>query len=203
MMNFMRPNKQKTKAGFSLIEMIVSMSIFLIAILIIIGALISLSDAARKARAIRVVTDNLSAAIDSMSRTVRMGGYYHCGCGGSVTTPLDCPMTSTAGDGGDVCFVFEGQYGNPANANDQIVYRLFNHRIQRSADSGVTFKNLTAPEIDITSLRFYVYGSTPNQDQPSVTMVFRGTAPISERATTDFNIQTTISSRTPNFTVTP
>lgn len=211
MMDFMRNKKRNTKAGFSLIEMIVSMSIFLIAILIVIGALISLSDASRKARSVRVVTDNLSAALDSMSRSVRMGGYYHCGCGDPTTLgdttfpdlPRDCPMTDALGSGGDACFAFEGQYGDPLNVNDQIIYRLFDHRIQRSTDSGVTFKNLTAPEIDISALRFYVHGTLPNQDQPMVTMVLRGTAKTTERTATEYNIQTTISGRTPNFDLNP
>ena len=210
-MNFVRHNRGETQAGFSLIEMIVSISIFLIAILIIIGALISLSDASRKARSIRVVTDNLSAALDSMSRNIRMGGYYHCGCGSPTTpgdttfpnSPRDCPMTDNLGGGGDACFAFEGQYGDPTNVNDQIVYRLYGNRIQRSTDSGATFKNLTAPEINISSLRFYVYGTTPAQDQPMVTMLLRGAASTSIRTATDFNVQTTISGRTPNFNLSP
>ena len=210
MMNFMRQKTQK-KAGFSLIEVIVSMSIFLIAILVIIGALISLTDASRKARAIRVVTDNLSAALDSMSRNTRMGGYYHCGCGNPTTpgdttfpdTPRDCAMADTLGGGGDACFAFEGQFGDPNDPNDQIVYRLFDNRIQRSVNSGTTFKNLTAPEIHIDTLRFYVHGTQLSQDQPMVTMVLRGVASTSARTATDFNIQTTISSRTPNFDLNP
>lgn len=200
---------RRTQAGFSLIEMIVSMSIFLIAILIIIGALISLTDASRKARSVRVVTDNLSAAMDSMSRSIRMGGYYHCGCGDPTTpgdttfpaSPRSCPMTDTQGGGGDRCLAFEGQQGNSGISTDQIVYRLYNNRIQRSTDGGATFLDLTAPEINISSLLFYVYGTQTNQDQPVVTMVLRGTASTTARTATDFNIQTTISARTPNFNV--
>ena len=64
-----------------------------------------------------------------------MGGYYH-GCGNPTTpgdttfrSPRDCKMTDDVGGGGDACFAFEGQY-DPMN-DDQIIYRLYDHRIQR------------------------------------------------------------------------
>ena len=203
------------KGGFTLLEMIVASSIFIVVMLVIVGALISLNNESRKARSVRLVTDNLSAAIDSMSRNIRMGSYYHCGCGtlgvpstvGDVNFPngpRDCPMTDTDGNGGDACFSFESQFGDPTLTNDQYVYRLFNHRIQRSKDGGATFIDLTAPEININTLNFIVNGATPDQHQPVVTLLLRGTATVTPAISTDFNIQTTLGSRTPNYsTFTP
>ncbi len=198
----MKPNvikKAGKKNGFTLIEMIVSMSIFTIALLIIVGALISLENASRKARTVRIVTDNLSAAIDSMSRNVRMGTYYHCGCVGPYTTPLNCPMTDDTGGGGATCLAFESQRGDPSISTDQYIYRLSGNRIERSTDGGSTFLALTAPELDVTNLRFYVTGTETSSNQPYVTMIVRGSASTTPRTATDFNIQTTIGERTPNF----
>ena len=181
--------------------------------LIIVGGLISLNNESRKSRSIRLVTDNLAAAIDSMSRNMRMGAYYHCGCGtngvggGPVTAgdsnypdgARDCPMTDNLGGGGDQCFSFESQFGDPSASLDQYVYRLFNHRIQRSKDGGSTFIDLTAPEISVNDMHFYALGSTPDAHQPLVTLVIRGTASVTPKVSTDFNVQTTLGSRTPNY----
>lgn len=200
--------------GFTLIEMIVATGIFTIVMLVVVGSLISLNNESRKSRSIRLVTDNLSSAIDSMSRNVRMGSYYHCGCGtaGSPSTPgdanypdgpRDCPMIDSLGNGGDQCLAFESQFGATALSADQYVYRLSNNRIQRSKDGGVTFIDLTAPEIRINDLRFFVQGSTPDAHQPVITLFIRGTASVTPKMATDFNIQTTLGSRTPNYSIAP
>ncbi len=207
-MKFFSKKQYRPNAGFTIIEMIVSISIFIIVMLVVVGALISLSNASKKARVIRIATDNLSAAIDSMSRNIRMGSYYHCGCGGGgdPTFPAgvqSCPMTDVLGNGGGSCLAFESQNGDPLTANDQIVYRINSGRIQRSKDGGVSYQDLTAPEINITDLKFFVYGTTLDQDQPVIAMLLRGTATVGGKETTTFNVQTNISARTPNFTFTP
>lgn len=198
----------RLQTGFTLLEMIVAIGIFLIALTIILGALVSINNAARKARSERVVTDNLSTAIDSISRSIRVGSTFHCGCGGSgdptsTTTPQNCVMTDTLGNGGNTCLAFEGQLGDPTNPNDQIIYRLYGGSIQRSTNSGASYIPLTAPELTIASFRFYLYGTALSDDQPVVTMVIRGTASTTSRTATSFNMQTTVSAYTPSFTFAP
>ncbi|MEK7118540.1 MAG: type II secretion system protein [Patescibacteria group bacterium] len=191
----------KTGAGFTLLEMIVSIGIFLTALIIILGALVSINEAARKARSERIVADNLSAAVDSMSRSIRVGSNFHCDCTGlASTTPKDCAMTDDTGLGGDACLVFEGQQGDSSNQNDQIAYKLSGGSIERSTDNGATYLPLTAPELSITSLKFYVYGTTPSDDQPVVTMIVRGSAATTQSTKTNFDVQTTVSAYTPSFT---
>ena len=194
--------KSTESCGFTLIEMIVATGIFTIVMLIVVGSLISLNNESRKSRSIRLVTDNISSAIDSMSRNMRMGAYFHCGCAGSVgypDAPLDCPLSDNLGNGGDQCFAFESQFGDQGVSTDQYVYRLFNHRIQRSKDGGAIFIDLTAPEITINDLRFFTFGSALDTHQPVVTVFIRGTASVTPRVATEFNIQTTLGSRTPNY----
>ncbi len=212
---FLKTNAQKklnTTGGFSLLEMLVATSLYVVAMLVIVGALISLESASRKARTIRVATDNVSAAIDSMSRTIRMGSYFHCGCTGThaaISVPADCPINA-AGTGviaagrGDTCLTFESQNGNPADVDDQYIYRLSGQQIQRSTNSGTSWLSMTAPEISIMQLAFYVGGTTLSGDQPYITMFISGSATSSlAKVSTSFDIQTTVSARTPNFLLTP
>ena len=193
--------------GFTLLEMLVSTSLFIVAMLVIVSALISLETASRKARTIRIAADNVSAAVSSMSRAIRMGSYIHCGCTGThavLAAPQDCEI-SGAGTGelpasGGTCLAFEAQNGNPLIDSDQYVYRLWNNRIQRSVNSGDDWLDMTAPEIRIDALAFYVGGTELNENQPYVTMLVRGTAtyPIVKINTT-FDIETTVAVRTPNL----
>jgi prepilin-type N-terminal cleavage/methylation domain-containing protein len=194
--------------GFTLVEMAVASGIFAVVILVAIGSVISLNDANRKARTIRIATDNISAALDSMTRSIRMGSYMHCDVTvttPAITSPRDCAMTANdASSGGATSLVFEGQYGSRFNANDQIAFRLNTGRIERSTCGGNTilcpWQQLTAPEITINSLRFFVEGSAGGADQPFVTVIIRAnTNPAATRIATPFNVQTTIAVRTPNY----
>lgn len=192
------------KRGFTLIEMIVAIGVFMISVLIIVGSLIMLNNASRKARTERIATDNVSAAIDSMSRSMRMGTTFHCGCTPPFDGALDCPMTDALGSGGSQCIAFEGQGGDKTSPNDQIVFRLSGGHLQRSTQGGAllptdTYLDMTAPEIDITNLNFYLRGSLPTIDQPVITMNIRGRSGARVNLATDFNLQTTVAPRTPNF----
>ena len=201
-----RPPLGGLTTGFTLIEMIVAIGVFLVGLLIILGSLVSINDAARKARSMRIVMDNLSAAIDSMSRTVRVGSDFNCGCGGTLTDPQNCPMIDDLGNGGDVCIAFEGQHGNRLDGTDQIIYRLSTKgRIERCIKGVLCvdqdYLPLTAPELSISSFRFYVYGTEVNEDQPVVTMLIRGSASTTRRTATTFNVQTTVAAYTPNIEI--
>ena len=200
--------RSRLQTGFTLLEMIISIGVFLVAITLVLGALVSVNNAGRKVRSERVVADNVSAVIDSMSRTMRMGSNFHCGCGGAgdPTFPLGlrgCAMTDDLGSGGDVCIAFEGQQGDSNNADDQIVYRLSGKSIERSLDSGTSYLSLTAPELDVSGLKFYLYGIAPSDDQPVVTMLVRGSASTSPRTATKFDLQTTVGAYTPILSATP
>lgn len=193
--------------GFSLIEMVVASGMFLTAVVIIAGALVSLETASRKVRATRIAMDNVGAAIDSMSRTMRMGNTFNCGCGGvAMDTQVECVMGNNPATSGGTCIAFEHQNGDINSAADQFMYRIQNGQIQRSKLSGAvgSWEAMTAPEITITDLKFWVGGVLPvYTKQPYVTMVIRGTALTGPKSSTTFNVQTTVSQRVPNIDLTP
>ncbi len=173
--------------GFSLIEILVAVSVFAIAAVISSEALLSASDAQQKILSLRVVQDNLSYVFDTMGKEVRTGKSYHCG----VTiddfsdTPRDC-----ASPGGP-SFTFRNSAGY------KITYRINSGRIERVLNGDpATSLVLTSSDANITSLTFYVVGA-PAGDylQPRLTIVLRGTAGLKEKIKSHLNIQTTISQR--------
>jgi prepilin-type N-terminal cleavage/methylation domain-containing protein len=190
-------------SGFSIVEMLVSVAVFSIVMLIAVGALTTMIDANRKAQALNSVMNNLNLAIESMSRDIRVGTTYRCESGtnppppGLVDTPQDCP-----GPVGGQLIAFESSKGNPSNPDDQTVYRFFGGQLERSKERGKagTFVAITAPEVKIEKFMFFVDGtSLSDERQPRVLIIIRGSAGISEKTKTTFNVQTMASQRVPDL----
>lgn len=182
-----------SQGGFTLVEILVAVALFAIVMTISVGSLLSLVEANRKTQALQSVMNNLNFAIENISRNMRVGSIYHCSTGTSVppdiTVPQDC-------QNGGVLLAFETSTGNRAISSDQVVYRFVSGRIEKSSDGGATFIAVTAPEVTIEDLKFYVVGSTrEDTEQPRVAMTISGFAGVSDRARTSFNLQTTISQR--------
>ena len=184
----------KPQRGFTLIELMVAVSIFAIVMLVGVGAMVSLVQANKRAQAINSVMNNLNAAIESMSRSIRVGTTYYCGpltTAAIMATPLDC-----AGSGADL-LAFESSKGNDTLDSDQVIYRLHGNQIERSLASGAngTWVALTAPEVSIETLKFYVIGSSRGDTvQPRVLMLIKGSAQV-PGGTTTFTVQSSVVQR--------
>lgn len=183
-----RQRRTRTTRGFSLIEMMVAVALFSIVMLISTGALLALISATRKAQALQSVMNNLNIALDGMVRSIRMGTTYHCGNIGTLTQPRNCTN-------GDTLFAFEPFGGDSADPSDQWIYwyDASEQRIFKSEDGGANGIAITASEVQIDDMTFYVTGTTPGDTaQPKVVIVVRGTAGAdSEKTSTTFNIQAT------------
>lgn len=184
--------------GFTLIEMLVSTAIFTVVMVIALGALLSMSESDRKAQTIKSVVDNLNFSMDSMTRAMRTGSAYACGAGG------DCPnggtqVSFTDSDGKPVAY----QYSQSASACGNAVGCIL-----RSTDGGTTWAAITAPEVAITYLRFYLLGSPVGDGiQPKFTIAVSGyvqfqgggasscTGLTSSGASTCFSLQTSVTQR--------
>jgi len=178
----------KLNGGFSLIEILIAVSIFAVAATISAGALMSITDAQQKVLALRVVQDNLSYALDTMGKEIRTGSSYHCGTGidDFSESPRDCSVFP-----GGPSFTFRSGLG------DKVTYRLNNSRLERieNGDSANALV-MTASDAIIDLLSFYVVGSPTNDAiQPRVTVILKGTAGIKEKIKSRINIQTTVSQR--------
>ncbi len=193
---------RKSIRGFTLIEMMVAVSIFSIVMLVAIGSLVTVIDANRKAQSLQSVINNISFAIESMSRTARVGSSYYCFQGNSNPAPVDSNGIEKPLDcvNGGTLIAFEAHDGNPNERDDQVVYRLNGTSIERSLDGGSTFVSLTSSRVRIDHLKFYVIGSDPNDSlQSRILVTISGTAGVSVRSETKFNLQTTITQRVPDI----
>lgn len=180
--------------GFTLIELMVSVTIFIIVMTISLGALLAMSEADRKAEGIKSVMNNLNFALESMARTIRTGFGY--GCNGSTGT--DCingaggyRLSLTAANGNDVTYCL-GSAGSCLVSTSCTAGSTCT--ILRSIEGG-TFSSLTAPEVNIENLSFFVQGSPPgNAVQARVIITLNGTVTLSGQVT-DFRLQTSVTQR--------
>jgi len=185
--------KDKNK-GFTLVEMITSVAIFSVVMVIAMGALLAILNANKQNQAIQTAVNNLSLAMEMMSREIRVGRVYHCGDSGEYELTQNCPA-------GDDFFTFMSYEG------DQVVFKYVldggEGRIQRSDDGGGSFLYLTTKTVVVERLAFYAVGTDISDDiQPRVLISVSGyvdLGSIGDRGKSYFDLQTTVSQRVIDF----
>lgn len=188
---FSLQQKDNTR-GFSLIEVLVSLSIFTIVITISVGSLMVLIDANERAQNTQSVMTNISYALDSMTREIRTGSDYYCGAldslpSGSETTTRNCSgaRNFSFNEGG------QSLTENTANDSRRIAYRLDGTTLVRRLGNGA-WSAITSPDIEVTELKFYTTGTTRGDaESPIVTLYLKGRA-VDDGDQSEFNIQTTV-----------
>lgn len=190
--------KIHTGKGFTLIEMMVAVTIFAIVMMIGVGALLALVETNRRAQAINSVMNNLNAALESMARSIRVGTTYYCGSSPVPPDQATLASTNSCASGG-VLIAFEASDGDITDDSDQVVYRLNGTQLERSLDSGASWVALTAPEVAIESFTVFVVGAnsfaeTGDTTQARVLMRILGSAPV-PGGTTEFNVQASVVQR--------
>ncbi len=188
-----KQNKVAKSGGFTLIEIMVAVSIFAMVMVIAIGAVLSIVSANKKAAALNSVITNLNFAIEGMMRDLRTGTAYNCGSLSPGST--DCP------NGGDKVGMQSAQFKAPVGyglggATDSFcpsgIYRVEN--FSNSPDSFC----LTGPDIRINQLKFYVIGARPagsgDYNQPRIIIVLNGNF-VGYGSLGNFSLQSTVSGR--------
>lgn len=183
---------KKLSRGFSLIEMMVAVTVFAIVMMIGVGALLSLVETNRRAQAINSVMSNLNSATEAITRAVRVGTTYHCRTSPTPPSASELSQPQDCSSGGGKLLAFESSTGSSSNVNDQVVYRINGTQLERSLDAGGTWVALTAPEVIIDSFEIFVIGSralsSGDTIQPRVVMRIEGSAPV-PGGTTRFSVQ--------------
>jgi len=170
------------KKGFTLVELVVSMAIFLTVMVAIIELFAAGIKAQKKSLALQTLSDSTSYAVEYMSRTIRMakkdlaGTYISTGCNFE-------PSDSKAN------YIKFLDY----NKNYQ-EFILENGQIKERKDPTSIFTALTSDNFQVNKLVFSVSGACQeDQFQSRVTIIMEIQTKEIEPQT--LNIQTTISQR--------
>jgi prepilin-type N-terminal cleavage/methylation domain-containing protein len=75
-------------SGFTLVEMLVSIAIFMIVAVIAVAALLKIVDASKKSQTLQDTVNNINYAMDSITREIRLGSAYTCYPSGMYTGPI-------------------------------------------------------------------------------------------------------------------
>lgn len=199
---------KKQKGGYTIIETMITISLFTIIVMYGMGALLNANALHQKSQSMRSILDSLSFITEDISRNLRTGSGYHCldyeegsiseASIGALSVPKSC-------EGGGWAIIFEPPRGNPNDTQDQWVYYISNDgKIFKAAGApyGTSdFVQLT-PEgvvVDPVKSGFVVYGAEPptqgDLQQPFVTIRFVGSITYKD-IVSPFSIQTSASQRT-------
>lgn len=170
--------KPPSQAGFTLVEMLVAVAVFVMVAFIVTSTFLILANANRKAQSIRLVMDNLNFALDSMALRMREGSNYQCYPDTNPSDPTSCSGVSFI-DGG----------------NNTINYFLEGQRIYFCSGNCAGSIPVTAPEVEIK--KFVVLINEPEDGGRALAaLLIKGVAGDG-KTKTQFNIQTTVSERAP------
>lgn len=179
----------KTKKGFTLLEMLISVTLFSLVMTIALSAVLTILDINRKTQSLTAITNTMNSTLDSMVRLMKSGEKDFQG--GNLN---ECPLNS------QVDFVFydtEEIYGSTAeyydisfvwNCEDEALYREI--RTRGSEGSISQFIRLTPEGVRITRAEFIV----DSVCQDRVQIFIEGIAG-ENRTQTDFTIQTSVTRR--------
>lgn len=143
-------------AGFTLVELIVSVGLFTIVVTIAMSAYLRLISLDRKTRALNDVVTNLSFVVESMSRSIRTGTLYN----------IDDSNLSAAGYGSGLPkFSFTNDQGKVVtyilvatpNSKHAIAECVAVSSVSCTDGSG-NETIITDPRIDVTNLAFWTNG---------------------------------------------
>ena len=188
--------KKNKKGGYTIIETMVAISVFLIVITIGMGALLNTSSLHNKSSNMRSIMDSLSFVMDDMSKNLRTGSKYYCVDPSETFTYTGTPHNCNNGKAIGFTKVDEN------NIESKFVYSIEDSDSNGKDDiskstNGSSFSQLTPTEvsIDYGASGFYVFGAKDDDtEQPFV--IIRLVGSISYKGTsTPFSLQTSISQR--------
>ena len=157
--------KSQFKTGFTLIEVMIAITLFSAIMILGTGAVLNSSSVHKKTQTMRAVMDNLNFVMEDMSRNLRLGSDYVC-ISGSLNNCSAISFTSV--DGSNIT------YGIMQNGT-----------IEKNAIP------ITPPEVTISPSSGF---SIDNTAQPLVTIRLVGTV-VYKGGQTNLNLRTSVSQR--------
>ena len=171
----MRNNKLIFKKGFTLIELIVALGVFMVVMTMTLSAFLNIMDIQKKTEAFRKVNDNLNFAMEAMMREIREGkGYSTANCSGA-----------------DFCFTDKD--------GKAIKYQLNTGGYIEREEAAGDWLRMTSDGIEITKLSFSARGeetyASGDRQQPLVIISIGGESGEKEKLKSKLNLQATVSQR--------
>lgn len=199
-MIFFQPKKHTFRAlrdarGFTLIELMVSLTVFSIVMVVSIGTLLIMIDSNAKAQALYSSSVNLSFALDSMTRELRTGYKYYCSTAtSSASSPLPTGRSDCATGTPGVFIAFTRERDGA-----RMGYQLNGASLEQKIDSG-NWNKITSDDVIINAFEMSVTNTVTvdgggNGEQPVIDLRVRGYVNNGLDVDTDFNIQSHIVER--------
>jgi len=202
-------------SGFTLVELMISLTIFTTVIISGVTAMITAEASARNAEASRSVMDNLNFAIENLSRNSRLGYDYTCLNNKDIPIDInsesDFPSTKFGQDcssGTGLVFkvlntvtgivdIYGYQLAQTVNPKTNTTYNYIERCKSTDYTANSSFVWVCAPitssNIDVYNLFFIVKGVT-TEGQPGVNLFIDGVS-IVKNQNSAFRVQTFLSQR--------
>ncbi|HPS21214.1 MAG TPA: prepilin-type N-terminal cleavage/methylation domain-containing protein [Candidatus Paceibacterota bacterium] len=194
----MKKENVKKIRGFTIIEMMIAIAIFLVVVVFGMQSLLNANFVQKKSQSMRSLYDSLTFALDDMSKNIRVGSSYFCITEGTDFYSIQDEKTKSCKDGLGISF--ESSTGTKGNGKDQWVYFISENKLYKSTGpsySGVDnfAVQMTPDEVVLgeQASGFSVLGAEPPSDdkqQPLVIIRLVGSV-----RDIPFSIETAVSQR--------
>lgn len=188
------------RRGFTLVELLIALAVFAVIATFSLGSVVAILNAGRKANSLASVMTNLDSALEVMSREVKFGTHYHCVIASEQGTGPSFPLQPQNCTGNPIPASTEFAFDTSEGVDT--IYRLTGTSIQKSIKgNNGPWIAVTAPEVVVQSLKFYVFGSAPQSPgpadnmEPKVIIVIQGYSGTKASVQTNFVVQTMASQR--------
>ena len=165
-MNYELRIKNKKNTGFTLIELIVAMAVFSLAIVGAVGIFIRAIEGQRKIAAIQAVEENARFVLEMLAKEVRMSAVNSPN---GANDSLDIIARKEAGD-------------------EPVVYSLANGQIIRNGEA------ITSSQVKVSRLKFYINKSAGAPTLVSLAITIENQSQKTEKKA-EMNLATTLSDR--------
>ncbi|MBI2052846.1 MAG: prepilin-type N-terminal cleavage/methylation domain-containing protein [Candidatus Ryanbacteria bacterium] len=183
------------KKGFTLLEIIVAVALFAVVATSAVASLLAINGAQKKAVFMQINQDNIRFALESMAREIRTGTEYRTNCSSNnecfsfINSNQHRIFIQRSMDPA-ICGGTLGSVGCVVRCDNELVFC-------NVGASPSPYQPVTAPEVSISSLKFYAAGEDLYPDdnaQARVTIVLVATTPgLSGPFQSTLSLQTTIS----------
>lgn len=187
----------RTVPAFTLIEMLVAVALFIVIMIIALGALLGIVDADSRAQSVGFMANNVDFVFDDMSRNLSTGIGYSCGGGvSSCFSSGSDEILFTNQEAQDIGYEFSSSCIDATTGNPYAGY--VGGCVEKSMDGGSSWTPITSADVYVDDLQFYVNGGEvfPDRNQPTVFIRFTAHL-LGTKPGTNFymHLQTTVTQR--------